>query len=81
MTRRHLTIVVLLLLCSLLNRGSDAAESNKPDLALDATTKEQGAFFVATVNGSSSRPDLWFNGQSFTMFRQNDGSYRALVPV
>ncbi|NEX14893.1 MAG: M23 family peptidase [Prosthecochloris sp.] len=81
MTRRHLTIVVLLLLCSLLNRGSDAAESNRPDLALDATTKEQGAFFVATVNGSSSRPDLWFNGESFAMFRQNDGSYRALVPV
>ncbi len=78
---RHLTIVILLLISSLFNSGSDAVESNKPNLALDATTKEQGTFFVATVNGSSSRPDLWFNSESFTMFRQDDGSYRALVPV
>ncbi len=78
---RHLTLSVILLIFSLMSPQSKAATSEKPVLTLDAATKEQGTFFVATVFGASSKPDLWFNGETFTMFLQNDGSYRALVPV
>lgn len=52
-----------------------------PTLHLTLSLKKQGDFFVATVSGTQSTPDLWFNGEHLTIFRQKDGGYRALVPV
>lgn len=78
---RHLALTCILFLFSQLNTLSGAAVNSQPDLTLDSTAKEQGEFFVATVSGISHRPDLWFNEKRFIMFRQDDDSYRALVPA
>lgn len=51
------------------------------EVTLDATTKRQGEFFVVTVSATSSRPELRFDGRSYTMFLQENSSYRALVPL
>lgn len=78
---RRLTLTIIVSLFSLTSLPSKAATSQKPVLALDNVTKQQGEFFIATVFGARSTPDIWFNGEHFLMFRQDDGSYRALVPV
>ena len=52
-----------------------------PDLQLDSQQKQQGEFFTATVSGLQKAPRLWFNGSSYHMFLQNDGTFRALIPV
>ncbi len=78
---RNLTVTIIVLLFSLTSLPSKAATSQKPSLVLDKVIKQQGEFFVATVFEIRSAPDLWFNGERFPMFRQNDGSYRTLVPV
>lgn len=78
---RHLALTCILFLFSQLNTLSGAAVNSQPDLTLDSTAKQQGEFFVATVSGISHRPDLWFNEKRFTMFRQDNDSYRALVPA
>ncbi|UZJ37502.1 M23 family metallopeptidase [Prosthecochloris sp. SCSIO W1103] len=71
----------ILLFCLLTGVLSEAIADTKPSLTLDTVSKKQGEFFTATVSGTRFIPDLWFNGEHFTMFRQKDGSYRALVPV
>lgn len=81
MTQRAFIIPFILLLSIVAGMPSEASERPTPDFMLDATTKMQGEFFVATVTGISSAPDFWFKEESFTMFRQDNGSYRALVPV
>ena len=81
MTQRAFLIPLILLLCIGSSMPSEASERPSPDFMLDATAKVQGEFFIATVSGITSAPDLWFKEENFTMFRQKNGSYRALVPV
>ena len=75
---QHLSLLPLCLFAGVL---TEVFAGTNPDLTLDAPTKKQGDFFVATVSGARSNPDLWFNGEHFPMFRQDNGSYRTLVPV
>ncbi len=79
--KQALKSLSLLLFCLFAGTQVEASGGTNPDLTLDAVTKKQGEFFVATVSGTSTIPDLWFNGEHFSMFRQDNGSYRALVPV
>ena len=79
--RHALKSLSTLLLCLFAGIQGNVIAETKPDLTLDAVIKQQGEFFVATVFETRSTPDLWFNSEQFPMFRQDDGSYRALVPV
>ncbi|RNA64159.1 M23 family metallopeptidase [Prosthecochloris sp. ZM_2] len=74
------TASILLVLLLLLGTARSAM-AETPDLALDSTTREQGEFFIATVTGLDTPPRLWFDSTLYTMFRQPDGSFRALLPV
>ncbi len=72
-----LCIALLLLLLS----SATPLRAATPDLQLDSPQKQQGDFFIATVTGLHEAPRLWFNGTSYDMFRQDDGAFRALIPV
>lgn len=52
-----------------------------PNLDVEQLSCRQGGFFVTTVSDVPTTPSLWFNGTAYTMFPQENGSYRALVPV
>ncbi len=68
---QHLSLLPLCLFAGVL---TEASAGTSPDLTLDAPIKKQGDFFVATVSGARSNPDLWFNGEHFPMFQQDNGS-------
>ncbi len=71
--------LLLLLLALLCTAGRTATAA--PDLEVEQSSSMQGEFFVATVSGTPTAPSLWFDGTSYAMFPQDNGSYRALVPV
>jgi murein DD-endopeptidase MepM/ murein hydrolase activator NlpD len=62
-----------------------ARAEEKIIFSLDATTKKQGEFFVALVEGSSKKPRVWFNTREFPVFeieqKESTKIFRALIPV
>lgn len=58
-----------------------AAVSDAMQLTIADTSRKQGQFFSVTVAAVPSEPELWFMERKYTMFRQQDSSWRALVPV
>lgn len=71
--------ILLILLLMLFSAGRTATAA--PNLDVEQLSCRQGGFFVATVSDVPTTPSLWFNGTAYTMFPQENGSYRALVPV
>jgi len=58
-----------------------AAVSDAMQVTIADTSRKQGQFFSVTVAAVPSEPELWFMERKYTMFRQQDSSWRALVPV
>jgi len=50
-------------------------------LGVAHSEREQGQFFMVTVTGTHTVPELRFMDRSFRMFLQPNGSWRALLPV
>lgn len=74
---------ILLLFLALAAFTPDAHALSSDTLKADVpeTAKKQGQFFSVRVSGEGTAPSLWFMERSYTMFRQPDSSWRALVPV
>jgi murein DD-endopeptidase MepM/ murein hydrolase activator NlpD len=51
------------------------------DVSLDRNSREQGGFFTVDARGSETAPVVSFMEKEWPMFRQEDGSWQALVPV
>lgn len=73
--------LLLLLFSMLLPVVTTAAGTSTPSMTVEQPSRAQGQFFVITVSDASGRPELFFGGEEYPMFLQNDGEYRALVPV
>ncbi len=59
------------------------AYSANKNLQVDVidTSRQQGEFFIVKLTHSPERPTLQFLEHPYRMFRQSDGSWRALVPI
>ncbi len=64
---------------TLIGRADGASE--KLHVRITDTTRQQGEFFTITVTNTTGEPSLQFLDHPYRMFRQSDGSWRALVPV
>ncbi|MCF8383549.1 MAG: M23 family metallopeptidase [Chlorobium sp.] len=82
MSMHLLRMLLLLYTAAVTFTGAIAAASTNPlQVELPETVKKQGEFFTVRVSGTSSKPALWFMERSYSMFRQPDSSWRAMVPV
>lgn len=61
--------------------AAHALSSDTLSVEVPETAKKQGEFFSVRVSGERMQPSLWFMERTYTMFRQPDSSWRALVPV
>lgn len=51
------------------------------EATVEAREVRQGGFFRVVADGTETPPELTFMGRSWSMFRQADGSWSALLPI
>ena len=61
--------------------GTAYTANKNMQVTVNDPTRQQGEFFTVTLTNSAEEPSLQFLEHPYRMFRQSDGSWRALVPV
>lgn len=72
---------ILFCALSMMLIGRADAACEKMLVRVADATRQQGEFFTITVTNATEEPSLQFLVHPYRMFRQSDGSWRALVPV
>jgi murein DD-endopeptidase MepM/ murein hydrolase activator NlpD len=78
---RTAPLLLIILSMVLFPLAAHAAATDSLRVDVRETSRAQGQFFTVKVSGENAMPSLWFKEGSYTMFRQQDSSWMAMVPV
>ena len=73
--------LLIFLALAALPSAAHALSSDTLRVEVPETAKKQGEFFSVRVSAERTLPSLWFMERTYTLFRQPDSSWRAMVPV
>lgn len=78
---RAISLLLLILVTITLRHPEAQAYEETLQVDVRESERQQGQFFTVSVSPVPGQPQLWFMERNFTMFRQADSSWRALIPV